>query len=59
LVLEQGDLAGELAVGVMALSAGLCSRMPRSITAWLMASVSVACSAIKPSQMNTRLIART
>src|SRR5580765_152741 len=32
--------------------------MPRSITAWLMASVSVTCSAIKPSQMNTRLIAR-
>src|SRR5213075_2815585 len=42
-----------------ALSAlALLSRMPRSITAWLMASVSVTCSAIKPSQMNTRLIAR-
>ena len=31
--------------------------MPRSTTAWLMASVSVAFSAIRPSQMNTRLIA--
>src|SRR3954469_13869161 len=32
--------------------------MPRSTTAWLMASVSVACSATRPSQMKTRLRAR-
>src|SRR4051812_43679642 len=31
--------------------------MPRSTTAWLMASVSVAFSAINPIQMNSRLIA--
>ena len=60
LVLEQRDLAGELAVGVMRLvrACALESRMPRSTTAWLMASVSVAFSAMRPSQMNTRLIAR-
>src|SRR5581483_9017208 len=32
--------------------------MPRSITAWLIASVSVAFSAVRPSQMNNLLIAR-
>src|ERR1035441_1696640 len=31
--------------------------MPRSTTAWLMASVSVACSAIRPIHINNRLIA--
>src|SRR5688572_17584719 len=31
--------------------------MPRSTTAWLMASPSVACSAISPNQMKIRLIA--
>jgi hypothetical protein len=58
LIFQQCYLSGQLPIGVMSLSAfAFESRMPRSTTAWFIASVSVAFSAISPIQMNKRLIA--